>query len=57
MQEKEIAHKSEYEIRGIKYIVTGYYSETSTETLEDKLVRILSDNIIENMKGKKDVRK
>jgi len=55
--EKKIAHKSEYEIRGIKYIVTGYYSENSTETLEDKLVRILSDSIIENMKGKKDVRK
>ena len=55
--EKKIAHKSEYEIRGIKHIVTGYYGETSTESLEDKLVRILSDSIIEKMKGKNDVNK
>ena len=44
--EQKIAHKSEYESNGCKYTVTSYYSERSTEKLEDILVRLVSDRIL-----------
>ena len=50
MQEKRVAHKSEYESNGCKYIVTSYFSEIATETLEDKLVKLESDRVMEAVK-------
>jgi len=47
---KKVAHKSEYENNGCKYIVTSYFSEIATETLEDKLVKLKSDRVMEAVK-------
>lgn len=49
--EKKVAHKSEYESNGCKYIVTSYFSEIATDTLEDKLVKLESDRVMEETKS------
>jgi hypothetical protein len=48
--ENKIEYVGEYEIRGIKYIVNGYYNPNGRETLMDKLVRIESDRVLDELK-------
>jgi len=43
--ENRILHTSEYECGGCKYIITSYYSESATETLTDKLVKLSAERI------------
>ena len=52
MENKKLSQTSEMVIGKITYIVTTHFKETARETAEDKLLRIVTDRIAAEIKGK-----
>ena len=46
------SQKSETIIGKTTYIVTTHFKETARETAEDKMLRLITDRIVAEMKGK-----